>query len=419
MDLTVESLQGKRISVVGKLGGLTKKDTLRLIRQQGGRVDDRPTSQTEVIVLGADQPLTDGWSDSMGAEVAEAVQQRRIEVIDELELWQRLGMVAEEIYREHQLYTPAMMADLVNVPVRLIRRWHRSGLIQSTEEIHRLPYFSYQQVVTARQLAQWMKDGATVQGIQTQLAALAELIPDRQRSIQELSIVADGRRLLLRQDHFLVEPSGQVYMDFDALTESPENIAQPSTLSLETLIAARESSSAYRRSSDSPMTLEEMISEATRAEDENHLNIAIEWYRTAMAAHGPSADLNFQIAELLYRSGDISAARERYYCALELNPDLVEARANLGCVLSDMGQIDLAIAAFEGTLSQYEEYADVHYLLARALEDTQASEKALPHWKRFLQLAPASPWADEARKRLEQEPEVQYKPEAQASASQD
>ena len=406
MDLTGESLQGKRISVVGKLGGLTKKDTLRLIRQQGGRVDDRPTNQTEVIVLGADHPLTDGWTDSMGADVAEAVQQQRIEVIGEVELWQRLGMVAEEIYREHQLYTPAMMADLVNVPVRLIRRWHRSGLIQATEEIHRLPYFNYQQVVTARQLAQWMKEGATVQGIQTQLAALAELIPDRHRNIQELAIVADGRRLLLRQDRFLVESSGQVCMDFDALTESPEDIAQPSTLSLETLIAARESSSTFRRSSNVPMTLEEMVSEATSAEDENRLEIAIEWYRTAMAAHGPTADLNFQIAELLYRTGDISAARERYYCALELNPDLVEARANLGCVLSEMGQIDLAIAAFEGTLAQYEEYADVHYLLARALEETQAAEKALPHWRRFLQLAPASPWADAARKRLEQETEV-------------
>ncbi len=405
MNLTVDSLRGKRISVVGKLGGLTKKDTVRLIREQGGRFDDRPNGHTEVIVVGADQPLTQAWKDSVDRDVAEAIALERIEVIDEIELWQRLGLVPEEIYREHQLYTPAMMADLVNVPVRLIRRWYRCGLIQAAQEVHRLPYFNYQQVVTARQLAQWMNEGATVDGIQRQLAALAEIVAHDQRPIHELSIVADGKRLLLRQADALVDSHGQICMDFDLLSASAESGAEPSTLSLQALIAARDSNMGVNKSSDAPMTLDEMLAEAVRAEDEDHLATAIEWYRTALAAHGASADISFQIAELLYRTGDTTAARERYYCALELNPDLVEARANLGCVLSELGQLDLAIASFEGALTQYEEYADVHYLLARALEDAKSPQRALPHWHRFLQLAPASPWAEEARRRLEQSPD--------------
>ena len=88
--------------------------------------------------------------------------------------------------------------------------------------------------------------------------------------------------------------------------------------------------------------------------------------------------------------------------ALELNCGLVEARANLGCVLAEGGQLELAVAAFEGALQQFADYADVHFHLARALDDLGQSSKANPHWQRFIELAPASPWAEEAQHRLAQ-----------------
>jgi tetratricopeptide (TPR) repeat protein len=88
---------------------------------------------------------------------------------------------------------------------------------------------------------------------------------------------------------------------------------------------------------------------------------------------------------------------------LELDANLVEARANLGCVLAELGQAELAVAAFEGTLEQYADYADVHFHLARALEDLGQTNRAIEHWRQFLQLAPAtSPWAEEAAERLGQ-----------------
>jgi tetratricopeptide (TPR) repeat protein len=86
--------------------------------------------------------------------------------------------------------------------------------------------------------------------------------------------------------------------------------------------------------------------------------------------------------------------------ALELNPDLVEARANLGCVLAELGQLELALAAFAGALSQYNDYADVHYHMARTLDELKQPERAAEHWSRFLELAPSSPWAEEAEERL-------------------
>jgi tetratricopeptide (TPR) repeat protein len=87
--------------------------------------------------------------------------------------------------------------------------------------------------------------------------------------------------------------------------------------------------------------------------------------------------------------------------AVELDEDYVEARANLGCVLAESGQTELAAAAFEGALAIHPEYPDAHYHLARTLDELGRAGEADSHWRRFLALAPDSPWACEARERLE------------------
>ena len=127
-------------------------------------------------------------------------------------------------------------------------------------------------------------------------------------------------------------------------------------------------------------------------------------YRAALVSGGPSAETCFHLAKLLYLSGDVSAARERYSMAIELDEDYVEARANLGCVLAETGEADLALAAFQGALCSHPDYPDVHYHMARTLDDLQRVRTAEHHWHEFLRLAPNSPWADEARLRLGLEP---------------
>lgn len=393
-------LAGKRIAVIGKLGGLTKKDTLKLIRDHGGRVENRPSQQIEMIVIGADHLPLENLSEHLEPAVAQAVRDGRIEVLQEPELWQHLGLVDEPL-SNRQLYTPAMLADLLGISVRIVRRWHRTGLISPVKEVHRLPYFDYTEVSKARQLAQWVAEGATVESIQQQLAAFSQLVSTDGRSLEELSIVAEGKRLLLRQADGLIESSGQKCIDFDLFDDTNTHQGlQPATISIASLLSAGNSQADMESGCDIPTTLQQMLREATCAEDEDRLDSAIDWYRAALAGHGANADICFQLAELLYRSGDTIAARERYYVALELNPELVEARANLGCVLAELGQLDLAIAAFEGTLSQYEGYADVHYHLARVLDETKQPTRATEHWLRFLELSPASPWADEAEDRI-------------------
>jgi tetratricopeptide (TPR) repeat protein len=89
--------------------------------------------------------------------------------------------------------------------------------------------------------------------------------------------------------------------------------------------------------------------------------------------------------------------------AIELDEDYVEARANLGCVLAETGQRELAVAAFEGALRYHADYADVHYHLARTLDELGRRDEAEVYWHAFLSMAPDSPWAHEAQQRLASE----------------
>jgi tetratricopeptide (TPR) repeat protein len=143
---------------------------------------------------------------------------------------------------------------------------------------------------------------------------------------------------------------------------------------------------------------------AAELEEEGQLESAAEMYRAAMAAGGPTAERCFQLAELLYRLEDRAGARERYFMAIELDEGYVEARVNLGCLLAEIGQAELAAAALQGALASHPDYADAHYHLARVLDSLGRTTEAAQHWRAVWDLAPESPWGEQARERLGGQP---------------
>jgi tetratricopeptide (TPR) repeat protein len=87
--------------------------------------------------------------------------------------------------------------------------------------------------------------------------------------------------------------------------------------------------------------------------------------------------------------------------AIELDPDHLAARASLGCLLWEMGEHELAIAALDGVIRQQPDFADAHWQLAGILEETGRIDEAKHHLREFLVLAPESPWTDAAREKLD------------------
>ncbi len=290
------------------------------------------------------------------------------------------------------LYTPAMLAELLHVPVTLVRAWQRRGWIVPCELDHKLPRFDFAEVTIARTLATLHAAGVSSRQLARRLEELQSLLPGVERPLAELSLVVEGRKLLVRREAGLLEPGGQWRFDFGALSEGEA----PPILSSPALFLSR----AGRDDPQSALPTE-LAHEAAEREEAGDLPGAAEMYRAALAAGGPRAELCFQLAETLYRLDELSAARERYYMALELDEDFVEARANLGCLLAELGENTLAIAALEGAIATHAGYADAHFHLARLLDDLDRGAEALPHWQAFLRLAPESPWGEEARERIQ------------------
>ena len=408
-DALPPQIAGKRIALAGKFGGMNRREATNLLRSYSASVVDLDATAIDLVVIGAEEsPLSE--ADLLSNELREAAASGRLEVIAETELWQRLGLV--DIERSvKRFYTPAMLADLLGVSVRVIRRWHRRGLIVPARTMHKLPYFDFQEVATARRLAELVAAGASPKAIEDRLRELAEVLPEVTRPLAQLSVLVEGRHVLLRQGEGLIEPGGQLRFDFAATDDDKARESQE-IFSFADQVRRRQDAGQSRGGVDplgdlppeyshpyaSPFMPgdeaidDDLLQAMYDAEDRGDLTLAMDFGRAILARDGLRADICFQLGELLYRDGQVEAARERYFCAIELDDTFVEARTSLACVLAETGRHDLAIAALQGVLSLHEDYPDAHYHLATLYDELGQHDDAAKHWETLRRLAPDSQW---------------------------
>ncbi|MCP4777889.1 MAG: MerR family transcriptional regulator, partial [Planctomycetaceae bacterium] len=273
-------ISGRRIAFVGKLGSMNRREARELVRRHQGLMVERIDPSVDLVVIGADVlPLGD-QAELLDDWVIEASAQGRISVINETQFWQELGIVEPEL-DIGRFYTPAMLAGLLGLPLSTIRRWHRRGLITPTRQVKKLAYFDFQEVASARRIARLIASGATAQSIETKLSRLAGLYPNLQRPLCQLSVIVEGRQLLLRQGGGLIEPGGQMRIDFDSPSLEDDRDDQEVSYPINEPVA--------------PVPLEELVTpdEFLRAaidfEDEEDADGAIEVYRAMSLAFGPSS----------------------------------------------------------------------------------------------------------------------------------
>lgn len=89
---------------------------------------------------------------------------------------------------------------------------------------------------------------------------------------------------------------------------------------------------------------------AWRLENAGYWDEAVRVYRSALLAGGLDAGVSFQLGKVLYLLGDFAAARERFYAALELDEDYVDARFELARTFVALNEFDDALAAFQGVV---------------------------------------------------------------------
>jgi tetratricopeptide (TPR) repeat protein len=304
----------------------------------------------------------------------------------------------------HRLYTAAMMADVLAVPPAAIRHWSRSRLLVATHVAGSVEWFDFPELVVGRHLARLLAGGLSLREID---AKLHDLAPGGGRAAAEAAgrVRLDGRRLSIDDGGRLLAPGRQLQLGFyTSSLGDPDDLAEePAIVGMRLAPAGAEVSEETVGGLPAPGTdAAEILDLADDLEAAGEFVEAAEALRAVLQSQGPSARVVFMLAELLYRSGDLTAARERYYSVIEIDPDHLQARASLGCVLAELGEHDLAVAALEGALRQEPDYADAHWHISGVLREMGLASDADHHLRRFLDLAPESPWATLARARLEE-----------------
>jgi tetratricopeptide (TPR) repeat protein len=373
-------LHGKRVAFTGRLASMTRDEAAELVAAHGGEIAPSVTRRTTHLVVGREGwPLERDGRLTRKLETARSLEREghAIAIVPEEEFLEQLGL-GDRQDGIQRLYTTAQLSRMLSVSGASLRAWVRSGLIRPERVVHRLCYFAFRQVASARMLRELMRGGATTADIRRSLEQLAPFLRDTDEPLKQLALLEGTRGIVAELDGGqLVAPGGQLYFDFSrGKTQAP-------------VVIARE-----------PSTVADWFDRALAHEDAGRFDAAADCYRQALLLDGPEPELCFNLGNVLYALGRKAPAAERFRQAIELERDYIEAWNNLANTLGDLGEREEAIAAYRRALTIEPGYADAHYNLADTLAQMGRMAEARRHWQTYLELDPHSASARALRQRL-------------------
>jgi tetratricopeptide (TPR) repeat protein len=373
-------LDNCRVALAGRFASLTHEELRELVQDLGGQIDAAVTRHTKYLVIGEGQlPLDEQAQPSRAIENARQLQALgyRIEILAEQVFWDRCGIfgVQEPVRR---LYTIGQLSQILGVKRDLLRAWLRAGLICPTEMAHRLAFFDFGQVQSAKTLCDLAKRGVSTSRIRASLEQLRTWLPGLGKSLWQLAMLEESGRLLVRHEGGgLAEASGQLRLDFEQNTES-ESLAWPELNSAD-----------------------ELFEEALELHDAGRYAEAAVAYRRAIELDPADPVLYFNLANAHYALGQFEESVAAFLQATKRDTQYAEAWNGLGCVWSALQRPKEAIVALRRAVQLVPTYGDAHFNLAAELEQQNKFEAAIEHWRRYLELDRTGPWAETARERIE------------------
>ena len=367
----------QKVYFLGKLSGANHKEAAEIVRLAGGSVANRLSAGVDLIVVGDESILKQDWNlwnDQLDAETQRAFETGRLSIISETQFWEKYGNPTAESSQSSSpqtLYTPSMLAKFTGLPLPILRQLQRERLIVPLRQVFRLCYFGREVILPLKMIQNMIAAGLSTR------SAIQRLRQAGRRDLTNARI--DGKSLIFVSENGWIEPNGQQRFAF--MEEAEQTQLQDPVDPLAILESMFESA----METMDPAVLCEA---ACELEAQGNLQGAADLYRAVLAAGGAQPQINFQLAEILYRQGDLTAARERYFAAIELDEHFVEARANLGCVLAELGRDDLAAAAFRGALKLHPDYAEVRLHLGMLLKRQGHLDEAEEQFQHFKELMP-------------------------------
>jgi len=284
------------------------------------------------------------------------------------------------------LFSRREVAKLLGVTETRLRSLDRAKIVSPSGQKGKLRAYTFQDLIALRATRELLEHRVRLRDVAKAIGALRLALPRVTRPLQELRIVGDGRRVLVRAEEGTYEPlTGQMVLDFQvqALRDDVVRVLRPET----SPARARTAYDLY-------------VQASALDEDPTTYDQAEELYGRAIRLDPTLAIAYTNLGNIRFRRGDEAAAETLYRRAIEVDLRQPEAHYNLGYVMLERGDARGSTAYFERALEGDPRFADAHFNLAMAWEQVGEAGRARPHWRKYLELEPSGTWADVAREHL-------------------
>jgi len=279
-------------------------------------------------------------------------------------------------------------ARICKVSPERLRYWERTALLERSHLLDSRPAFSFRDLLTVKKVSALLDSGVPLQRIRRIMQELREHVPEIERPLAALCVWLDGsERVVIRHDGVLIEPGGQIVLDF-----SNGGAEQAPVASLEPRrspgVAARQ------------RALEWFERGCKLDSDPATYGDAIEAYGRAIEADPEFADAHCNLGAVYFNQERRAMAKACFERALEIHSQHLEAHLNLATMLEDEGHNESALPHYKAALAVDPLQPDTHVSLALLFEKLGLPGRGREHWRRYLQIDPTGTWADLAKRRV-------------------
>jgi hypothetical protein len=201
----------------GKLASANKKEAAEIVRKNGGKVASRLSDGVTLVVIGDLQLLEDDWNtwnDELDAATQTAFAAGTIQIMTETAFWLTYGGQKVDAPPEKR-FTAVELARITELPLSIVRRLNRSGLIVPQEQTERLTLFGYEAVLTLKAASMMLNAGLTLHTTEDRLRRLQHWQQHLPLPPHLHNIAVDGKTLLLSVSGGILEHTGQHRIVFD------------------------------------------------------------------------------------------------------------------------------------------------------------------------------------------------------------
>lgn len=187
-------LKDARVVFTGKLGSMGRREAYQIVQDHGGKPQDHISRWTSILIVGmGGWPLLPDGTVSNKLKRAEELNRDgcSIRVIPELIFLELAGRQVRP-FDASKTYPTEKVYSLLKIEPEVLRRWEQLSLVRSQDGC-----YDFQDLVSLRTIAALVGQGVKPKTIAKSLQALAGVLPDINRPLAQLKIVAENRRLLV------------------------------------------------------------------------------------------------------------------------------------------------------------------------------------------------------------------------------